>query len=231
MSRSGSCRSRRSPRRCAPRPDSWRSASADGRIADVDAITAAAAEHDAMTLADATQACGWLPVAASRFDVVVAGAYKWLLSPRGTAFMFVRPDRLHDLVPVNAGWYAGADVWTSIYGGPLRLAGDARRLDVSPAWLAWVGTGPALQAILDLGVDTIHRHDVALSDRFCDGLELPRTGSAIVSVAASDAQLAALEAAGVRASVRAGRVRACFHVTTDETDVDRAVAALRSARP
>ncbi|WP_211262232.1 aminotransferase class V-fold PLP-dependent enzyme [Nitriliruptor alkaliphilus] len=197
----------------------------------MDAITAAAAEHDAMTLADATQACGWLPVAASRFDVVVAGAYKWLLSPRGTAFMFVRPDRLHDLVPVNAGWYAGADVWTSIYGGPLRLAGDARRLDVSPAWLAWVGTGPALQAILDLGVDTIHRHDVALSDRFCDGLELPRTGSAIVSVAASDAQLAALEAAGVRASVRAGRVRACFHVTTDETDVDRAVAALRSARP
>lgn len=203
--------------------------SADGSIADVDAIVAAATQHGAMTLADGTQACGWLPVDGSRFDVLVAGTYKWLLSPRGTAFLHVRPERLHDLVPVAAGWYAGEDVWSSIYGGPLRLAHDARRLDVSPAWLAWVGTAPALRTILEVGVDAIHRHDVALSDRFCDGLELPRTGSAIVSIAASEAQTAALEAAGVRASVRAGRLRACFHLTTDESDVDAAVEALRSA--
>lgn len=203
--------------------------SADGRLVDVEAVVAAAAEHGAMTLADGTQACGWLPVDANRFDVLVVAAYKWLLSPRGTAFMVLRQERLEEIVPTAAGWYAGEDVWTSIYGAPLRLAADARRFDVSPAWLAWVGTAPAIQAVLDIGIADIHRHAVGLADRFCDGLGRPRTGSAIVSLSVTDAQAAALRSAGIRASQRAGRLRAGFHLTADVADVDAAVAVLRSA--
>ena len=45
--------------------------SADGRVADLDAIAAAAAARGALTLIDATQACGWLPFDAARFDYVV----------------------------------------------------------------------------------------------------------------------------------------------------------------
>ena len=65
--------------------------SADGELADLDAISAAAAHHGALTMVDATQACGWLPLDAARFDVVVCSAYKWLLSPRGSSFMTIRP--------------------------------------------------------------------------------------------------------------------------------------------
>ncbi len=113
--------------------------SADGRVADVDAIVTAAATHDARTLVDATQAAGWLPLDAKRFDFLAVGAYKWLLSPRGTAFLTVRPELLDQVQPLYAGWYAGEEPWESIYGGPLRLAANARRLDLSPGWLAWVG--------------------------------------------------------------------------------------------
>src|SRR4051794_11560874 len=35
--------------------------SADGEVADLEAIAAAATNHDALTFVDATQACGWLP--------------------------------------------------------------------------------------------------------------------------------------------------------------------------
>jgi selenocysteine lyase/cysteine desulfurase len=52
-----------------------------GEVADLEAILAAAGAHDVMTVMDATQAVGWLPVDASRFDVVACGAYKWLMSP------------------------------------------------------------------------------------------------------------------------------------------------------
>ncbi len=134
-------------------------------------------------------------------------------------------------MPLAAGWYAGEDRWSSIYGPPLRLAADARRLDVSPAWLSWVGAAPALRTLLELGVEAIHRHDVGLADRFCDALEIPRTGSAIVTLAVSEAKFQALQAAGVRASMRAGRLRCSFHLTADEGDVDAAVTALRAARP
>src|SRR6266540_2746138 len=60
--------------------------SATGEVADLDAIARAAAAHGARTLVDATQACGWLPIDATRFDYVACAAYKWLLCPRGTAF-------------------------------------------------------------------------------------------------------------------------------------------------
>ena len=59
--------------------------SANGEIADLPAISAAARAHGALVIVDATQACGWLPFDSSLADVVVGGAYKWLMSPRGTA--------------------------------------------------------------------------------------------------------------------------------------------------
>jgi selenocysteine lyase/cysteine desulfurase len=88
----------------------------------LEAILAAADAHDVMTVMDATQAVGWLPVDASRFDVVACGAYKWLMSPRGTAFMYVRRERLAEIEPITAGWYGGEDVHGSYFGPPLRLA-------------------------------------------------------------------------------------------------------------
>ena len=67
---------------------------ATGEVADLGAIAAAANVHGALTLVDATQACGWLPLDGHGFDVIVVAGYKWLLSPRGTAYMAVAPERL-----------------------------------------------------------------------------------------------------------------------------------------
>jgi selenocysteine lyase/cysteine desulfurase len=189
-------------------------------VADLDAIAAAAHHHGALTILDATQACGWLPLDASRFDVVTCGAYKWLMSPRGTAFMAIGPELLERVLPAAAGWFAGEDVHGSYYGGPVRLATDARRLDTSPAWFPWVGTVPALRTILDVSVEEIHAHDVALANRFRAGLGLEPSDSAIVVVDAAGAE-ERLTAGGVMAAMRAGRLRTSWHVYNDEDDVDR----------
>jgi hypothetical protein len=137
-----------------------------------------------LTYVDATQAVGWLPFHADRFDFVSCATYKWLLSPRGTAFGVIRPERLGMLRPLYAGWYAGDDPWTAIYGTPLRLAKDARRLDISPAWLAWAGTVPALELLAEVGIAAIHRHDLGLANALRERLGLPAGDSAIVTVAA-----------------------------------------------
>jgi selenocysteine lyase/cysteine desulfurase len=78
--------------------------SSDGRVADLDGVLRAARACGARTLIDTTQSCGWLPVQGSAFDYLVCGAYKWLLSPRGTAFLAVRPALLEGLRPTSAGW-------------------------------------------------------------------------------------------------------------------------------
>jgi selenocysteine lyase/cysteine desulfurase len=209
--------------------------SSTGEVADHDAVAAAAAHHGARTVVDATHACGWLPFDGSRFDAFIAAAYKWLMSPRGTAFMGVRPALLERLTPHAAGWYAGADPHTSYYGPPLRLATTARRLDVSPAWFSWVGTAPALDVVLELGVEAIHEHDLGLANMFRAGLGLPPGDSAIVASDVPGAE-ELLRGSGVMAAARAGLLRTSWHVYNTEDDVERVlellspVAAPRSRR-
>ena len=200
--------------------------SADGRLADLDALCEAAAANDSRVLVDTTQATGWLPVDASRFAYTVGGGYKWLLAPRGTCFFTVQPDLVDGLLPHPAGWYAGEDRWSSIYGGPLRLAGDARRFDVSPAWLSWVGQAPSLKLLAEVGTSALHEHAVGLANRFRAAVDLPAGDSAIVSLATSGDVSGQLLQAGVVASVRAGRLRLAFHVYNSADDADRAAAAL-----
>ena len=190
-----------------------------GEVADLKAIEAAAADAGAITLCDATQAVGWLPIEARRFDAVVCAAYKWLMSPRGSAFLTVSDRVLERAVPHSAGWYAGEDVHASYFGPPLRLARDARRLDVSPAWFSWVATKPALEVIEQIGVEAIHGHNVALANRFRAGIGLQPANSAIVC---ADLPGAAerLEQAGIIAAVRGGLLRTSWHVYNDASDVD-----------
>lgn len=200
--------------------------SVDGRVADLDAVAAAAAHHGSRTFVDVTHSCGWLALDAARFDYVACSAYKWLLSPRGTAFMYVRPERLADVTPHNANWYAGEDVWSSLYGAPLRLAGAARRLDVSPAWFCWVGAAPAMELLDAVGVDAIGAHDIALANRFRAGVGLAAYRSPIVSIPVPDGTEDRLAAAGVQCCTRAGAMRVSFHLYNTEADVDRALDVL-----
>jgi selenocysteine lyase/cysteine desulfurase len=201
--------------------------SSTGELADLDAIVAAAEQHGAMTVLDATQACGWLPVDATRFDVLVCAAYKWLCSPRGTAFMTVRPDVAERLIPHGAGWYAGSDPHASYYGPPLRLAGDARRFDVSPAWFSWVAAAPTLELLLDIGIERIHEHDLRLANLFREGLGLAPGDSAIVSTELPGAE-ECLRGSPVMAAARAGLLRTSWHLYNSREDVARILELLSS---
>lgn len=200
--------------------------SADGRLADLDAICAAAAGHDALTLVDATQACGWLPLDAGRFSVMVTGGYKWLCHPRGTAFMMIAPELRDRIVPLAAGWYGGEHPWDSCYGTPLRLAGDARRFDVSPAWLSWHAAAVTLELFEAVGLGRIHEHNLALANRLRTGLGLKPTNSPIVSLNTAKKTAQRLASAGVKAAIRANRLRLSCHLYNNEADVDRTLEVL-----
>jgi selenocysteine lyase/cysteine desulfurase len=201
--------------------------SADGRLADLDAIAAAAAHHDVRSFIDTTQAMGWLPLDCSRFDYTACHGYKWLLSPRGTAYFTIRPERRDDLIPHAAGWYAGEDEGGSYYGAPLRLAHDARRFDLSPAWLCWVGAAPALALLENVGIEAIRAHDVGLANRLRAGLGLAPADSAIVAASGLPSDTAErLRDAGVMAAARGGALRLSCHLYTTESDVDRALEVI-----
>lgn len=195
--------------------------SSDGSRLDLDAVRR---NREGVTVAlDATQALGWLPLDLGWADYVVGAGYKWLMTPRGAAWMAVHPDVVQRAVPVAANWYGGEDPWQSIYGLPLRLAGSARRLDLSPVWFSHVGAAVALPWLASLDLAAVHRHNVGLANLLLERLGLPPGDSAIVSV---DGDADRLAAAGVRSSVRAGRVRLSFHLSNTADDVDLVARAL-----
>ncbi len=201
--------------------------SATGAVADADAITAAATRAGAKTLCDATQAVGWLPVDAGRFDALMCHAYKWLCAPRGVAFLALSDEMTAALPPRQAGWYAGADPWSSCYGTDAVLSPTASRFDVSPAWQAFVGALPALTMFADADADAVHRDVLGLANALRRRLDLARGDSAIVTWPDPEGRdLARLTDAGIVASGRAGNARVALHVFNDERDVDAAARAL-----
>ncbi|MFF4468750.1 aminotransferase class V-fold PLP-dependent enzyme [Streptomyces sp. NPDC001599] len=208
--------------------------SADGRIADLAGLRDAARAHGARTLIDASQANGWLPTAADDFDFVTAVGYKWVLCPRGVAFLVVPQDlgAAAGLTPLFAGWATGEHPWDSCYGPVEELAHSARRFDESPALFSYTGARHSLALMEELGVDAVHAHDTALADRFRQGVRslghepVVAPGSAIVSVPGLGHRQGELGEAGVQVSDRAGNLRAAFHVYNTAADVDRLLDVL-----
>lgn len=202
--------------------------SATGEVLDVEGLRAAVAGTDTVTVLDATQAVGWKVLDLGWADVTVAAVYKWLLAPRGTAWMSLS-DRMSGLMtPHLANWYASEQPWSSIYGLPLRLASDARRFDTSPAWFGVFGAGLTMPWLASLDRHDVEAHCLGLATRLRAEFDLPRGDSAIVSLPFPDAATAAgrLTAAGIRASVRAGGVRVAFHLYNTEDDLQLLLDAL-----
>ena len=119
-------------------------------------IAAEATAREALTVVDASQSCGWLDVPYAEFDVVVCPAFKWLHGPRGAAFLAVAPHRLAGIRPSSAGWWASEGA-RHAFGGPLQLAGTARRLDISPVWNSWGAAAAALATVESIGIETDRR--------------------------------------------------------------------------
>jgi selenocysteine lyase/cysteine desulfurase len=207
--------------------------SATGAMADADAIVAAAERNGAATFCDTTQACGWMPVDASVYDITVCHTYKWLCAPRGATLTTIRPAFAENLQPLLAGWYAGDSVWGSCYGPAMELAADARRFDLSPSWPVWIGAAVSLELFASADLDAVRTHCVGLADSLRARLEARgmtgtgSAGSAIVTWPDADgAAISALIDAGIAASARSGRCRLAFHVWNTKADVEQVCVAL-----
>jgi selenocysteine lyase/cysteine desulfurase len=206
--------------------------SADGRVADLPAIRAAAAAVGARTLVDGTQAVGWLPIDPGQYDFTITHGYKWLVSPHGACFLTVAGHAEQALSPAFAGWYAAEDPWAGTYGPVARLAPGARRFDARPAYLPFVGAAASLSLLLDLGVAAVRAHDLALAARLRTGLAslglacLPGD-SPIVSLPSPPPWVPErLTAAGIRFSTPADSVRLSPHLHSTQADIDTALNAL-----
>jgi selenocysteine lyase/cysteine desulfurase len=203
-----------------------------GRTANQAAAIDAARSVGARTLIDATHAIPFVAVDA-RADFIVCAAYKHLLSPRGVAFMSVRPEHWDRIPPWLANWRSSSNPYAVYYGGPLDLAPNAARFDVSLAWFAWAGAAVSLELLVEWKRRGYLVEAVGLARRLAAHLSLPDPEGTLVSAPLEDAEAvrAELEASGIKAAVRAGSVRLSTHVYNTAEQIDTAAAALAHLVP
>jgi selenocysteine lyase/cysteine desulfurase len=144
------------------------------------------------------------------------------------AFLYVRQDHWDDLEPLNANWRASDRPYERYFGGPLSLAANAARFDVSLAWLPWVGARESLRLLEEWRRSRALSKVLGLAQRLAAELRLAPPAASLVSVPVRDTEAAeaALEESHVRAAVRAGSIRLAPHLYNDEADIARAAAVI-----
>jgi len=206
--------------------------SQSGRTAPLAEICAAAKQHGAKVLVDATHAIPFVPVAdqLANIDYLICHGYKHLLCPRGVGFFYVKPEHWERLPPILANWRVAAPLYGNAYGGPFVHRADASRYDVSLAWHAWAGARPSLELLVQWQREGVIATVLDLSAQLAEGLGLEAPSSSIVclKVPDADAAEAALTAAGVKCAARGGNVRFSPHVYNTPAEIDRAIGAISS---
>ncbi|MGH2740420.1 MAG: aminotransferase class V-fold PLP-dependent enzyme [Actinomycetota bacterium] len=214
--------------------------SSNGFRVDLPLLVDAARDHGTRVFVDVCQSLGAL-----RFDATTSGVdyatthgYKWLLGPRGAAWLYVRPDRIDELRPLGPNWKTPEDPYADYYGGPLEYPKAARKLDVSLVWFAWPGARAALDLLRELDPQEVETRCLDLAATFREGAQeqgfrvVPEEEpSHIVGVTVSEPEglQERLNEHQVRAAVRGGFLRLGFHAFNNEDDVQTALKALGSA--
>jgi len=135
-------------------------------LQDAEAICARAREVGALVILDTYQSVGTVPVdvQALGVDMMCGGSVKWLCGGPGAGYLYVRPGLLEELEPAITGWAAHAAPF-AFEPGPQRYAsGVERLLHGSPAVPALLSATAGYEAVLEVGVETIRAHSVALTE-------------------------------------------------------------------
>ncbi len=185
-------------------------------------------------LLDAAQAIGAVPVDVKELgcDYYAASGQKWLCGPEGSGCLYVRADRLDDLLVPWPGYGSLADPHEPL---EFEAAEGARRLDHGfPAGMRSSWVLAAMGVFAEAGWNWVHERGATLAASFADqltarGLEVgPRGRSTLVSWKAEDADAEVARLAGEGVIVRSipafDLVRASVGAWNSEQELERLVS-------
>jgi selenocysteine lyase/cysteine desulfurase len=219
----------------------------DASRLDAQRLAVACRKAGVLLLLDVSQCAGAMPVNVRELgaDFFVCAGYKWLLSPYGTGFFWVRSELIGKLRPGPLYWKGveGARDFHSLPFSSMKPAPGARRWD-SPETASFFNL-TAMEASLDFilraGVDTIWNHNAALVHQTIE--RLPRDRCVLTSPADAAAHgpfvcfaarsaektralFEKLKAENVVVALRENSIRVAPHLYNTPRDIDRLISVI-----
>ena len=221
---------------------SWVSFESGMRL-DLDRLGAACRARGVYFVVDAIQGLGplTLDVTQTPVDILACGTQKWLLSPWGSGFVYVRDALVRALEPRQVSWMSmeGTDDFTRLLDYRFAYWPDARRFEmVSLPYQDFAVMNASLEVLAEIGYREAAARIEGLAGALVEGaldagLELvtprePARRAGIVSVKPPDAAAVSRELAeaGVIHSLREGAIRLSPHVFTPRAHIERALQIL-----
>jgi len=223
---------------------------ATGTRVDLAAIGSLCRERKVFFVVDAIQGLGplTLDVRACGADILACGCQKWLLSPWGAGFVYVRRELIDELAPADVSWMGvkGSDDFSRLLDYDLTWRDDARRFEfVTLPFQDMAAMNASLELVLECGARAVAERATALAERIVSWaadrddvcmVSPPRREqrAAIISLRplreAPERVSERLRATGVSHSLREGAIRLSPHFYNTEQEIDAALAAVSAIR-
>jgi len=213
---------------------------------DLRALSEIAHKHGAYLIVDAIQSAGAMQIDVKRDDVdfLTTACYKWLLSPPGAGYLYVKDELIEKFEPPFVGWasvkpevFETIDFW-DIWN--LKLSETASRFEVgSPSFISLAGATEALKMLLNIGIENVERKIAKLTDHLIEavknlGLELQtpeesQCRSGIVNFKIGKPQEVAkmLSRKEIVISARANGLRVSPHFYNTEAEIDKLIEEIK----
>jgi cysteine desulfurase/selenocysteine lyase len=220
---------------------------ATGYTVNLETIGRACRARGAWFVIDAIQGLGPRTLDVSRIpvDVLSCGAQKWLLSPWGTGFVYVRRDLIPSLEPNVVSWMSvkGSDDFSKLVDYDLTWRDDARRFEnITLPYQDFAGMNASLELLHELGPAAVEQHVTELAEEIVRwavaqrDVQLvtpssPQHRAGIVAVRPRDAARASarLKGANVAHSLREGSIRLAPHCYNTIEEVRTALEIIEAS--
>lgn len=220
---------------------------ATGYRVDLEAIGRACRERGAYLIVDAIQGLGpcTLDVVSCHVDILACGGQKWLLSPWGSGFVYVREELVRTLEPNVVSWMAvhDSDDFSRLLDYDLTWRENARRFEqITLPYQDFAGFVASLELLHELGPDAVARSVGDLVDMIVSWaaehrdvqLITPRARgqrAGIVALRPRDPEAASrrLREAGVTHALREGAIRLSPHCYNTRDEIARTLVVLEDS--
>ena len=217
--------------------------SANGARVDLDRVGRACRERGIYFVVDAIQGVGACPISVreSPVDILACGAQKWLLSPWGSGFVYVREALARALEPPVVSWMApkGTDDFRRLRDYDMTWRDDARRFEfITLPFQDFAGMNASLDLFFEVGLETVYAGVESLATELLAGARAagvavvtpaePDRRGGVVCLKPRDAERvsARMKERGIVHSYREGAIRLSPHFYNTSEDVQAALALL-----
>jgi selenocysteine lyase/cysteine desulfurase len=219
----------------------------NGFRADLKKLSAAARANGTYLVVDGIQGVGnsVLDVRETPVDILACGGQKWLLSPWGSGFVYVRKELIPTLEPAMAGWMAfeGTDDFSRLTEYNPTFRADARRFEmITLPYQDFYGFSQSVELLLEIGIAEIAEvtrslHEPLLKWADTRGMRVvsprdERHRSAILCVAPDQPVEAyhAIKRARIVCSLREGAIRLSPHCYNTVEEMEKVLDVLAGLR-